>query len=154
MDHGEWFLENHGSRKLFIFSWISSVCDDEIFLLMAESLSSVSAKVALGLMEFSVWSYVAKPNAKELWNLNTKLLVFCNKSEYGYHKEPVRIQIKNEYTRGDVFECALLLFCFVFSMLLLLFVLFLGDVGVFLASYTRPHARRLSLFFCLNLWVG
>ena len=30
--------------------------------------------------------------------------------------------------------------CFVFSMLLLLFVLFLGDVCVILASYSRPYA--------------
>ena len=65
MDHGEWFLENRGSRKLFIFSWISSVCDDEIFLLMAESLSSVSAKVALGLMELSVWSLLVEILGKE-----------------------------------------------------------------------------------------
>ena len=65
----------------------------------------------------------------------------------------MRIQIKNQYTQKGGFECALLLFCFVlfFWMLWLLFVLFLGDVGVFLASYTRPHARRLSLFLCLNL---
>ena len=44
MDHGGWFLENRGSRKLFIFSGISSVCDDGIFLFMAESLIQCQLK--------------------------------------------------------------------------------------------------------------
>ena len=99
--------------------------------------------------------YIAKPTAEELYNLNTKILVFCNNpnmvTTWNRWESKLKISILKKVFLSVLCFC-FVLFCF--SMLWLLFVSFLGDVGVFLASYTRPHAPRLSLFFCLNLWVG
>ena len=98
--------------------------------------------------------YIAKPTAEELYNLNTKILVFCNNpnmvTKWNRWESKLKISILKKVFLSVLCFC-FVLFCF--SMLWLLFVLFLGDVGVFLASYTRPHARRLSLFFELDKFL-
>ena len=64
MDHGEWFLENRGSRKLFIFSGISSVCDWrdsrlqllDAFLFSFELDKFLTVDQYLCFVSFPVWA--------------------------------------------------------------------------------------------------
>ena len=86
--------------------------------------------------------------------LKHKNFGILQQSEYGYHMEPMRIHIKNQYAQKGVFECALLLFCFVLfsdAMVTICFI-FGGCRCVFSILHSTPCSTPFS--FLLSEFVS